>query len=48
MSNENRPTKEMSDLLRRSGSAQREVALAAQHDLAVALQVPLRQGRSKW
>jgi len=42
--NELRPTKEMDALLRASGSAQREVALSAQHDLAVALQAPIRMG----
>ena len=39
-----RPTKEMDALLRASGSAQREVALSAQHELAVALQAPIRMG----
>ncbi len=38
------PTPEMSDLLRNSGSGNREQALAAQHELAVALQLPLRMG----
>ena len=37
-------TPEMNDILVRSGSARREEALAAQHELAVALQTPLRQG----
>jgi hypothetical protein len=37
-------TPEMNDILVRSGSARREEALAAQHELAVALQAPLRQG----
>ena len=39
-----KPTNEMSDLLRRTGSAHREEALAAQHELAVALQTPIRKG----
>lgn len=39
-----KPTNEMSDLLRRTGSAHREEALAAQHDLAIALQTPIRKG----
>ena len=38
------PTPELSDLLKRSGSAQREVALAANAEFAKALELPLRQG----
>ena len=39
-----KPTPEMNDLLVLSGSGNREQALAAQHELAVALQSPLRMG----
>ena len=38
------PTAEMTDLLKRSGSANRTESLEATHQLAVALQEPLRQG----
>jgi hypothetical protein len=38
------PSPELSDLLKRSGSAQREVALAANAEFAKALELPLRQG----
>ena len=38
------PTPELSELLKRSGSAQREVALAANAEFAKALELPLRQG----
>lgn len=38
------PTPEMTELLRKSGSANREESLAAVQDLAVALTLPLRQG----
>jgi len=38
------PTAEMTDLLRKSGSANRAESLEASHQLAVALQEPLRQG----
>tara|TARA_B100000959_G_C14929947_1_gene603194 strand:+ start:416 stop:1429 length:1014 start_codon:yes stop_codon:yes gene_type:complete len=38
------PTPEMTDLLRKSGSANRAESLEASHQLAVALQEPLRQG----
>lgn len=38
------PTIEMKELLRRSGSLEKEVSLAAAHELAVALQLPLRAG----
>ena len=38
------PTPEMTDLLRKSGSANRAESLDATHQLAVALQQPLRQG----
>ena len=44
MSDRDKPTPEMNDLLRASGSAHREEALSAQHELAVALQTPLRMG----
>jgi hypothetical protein len=39
-----KPTPEMNDLLRRTGSTQYDVAAAAQRELAVALTLPLRQG----
>ena len=39
-----KPTPEMNDLLKRSGSHQYEVAVAAQRELAKALTLPLRQG----
>lgn len=39
-----KPTPEMNELLRRSGSTQYEVAVAAQRELAKALTLPLRQG----
>ena len=38
------PTPELTDLLMRSGSANREVALAANAEIAKALELPLRQG----
>jgi hypothetical protein len=38
------PTPEMTDLLKRSGSANRAESLEATHQLAVALEQPLRQG----
>jgi hypothetical protein len=38
------PTPEVTDLLVRSGSANREVALAANREFAKALELPLRQG----
>lgn len=38
------PTQEMTELLRKSGSPNREESLAATHELAVALTTPLRQG----
>jgi hypothetical protein len=38
------PTPELTDLLVRSGSSQREVALAANAEFAKALELPLRQG----
>lgn len=38
------PTEEMKDLLRLSGSLEKEVSLGAAHELAVALQTPLREG----
>lgn len=38
------PTEEMKDLLKLSGSLEKEVSLAAAHELAVALQTPLREG----
>jgi len=38
------PTSELTDLLVRSGSPQREVALAANAEFAKALELPLRQG----
>jgi len=38
------PTPELTDLLVRSGSANREVALAANREFAKALELPLRQG----
>lgn len=40
----NRPTPEMNELLKRSGSNNYEVACASQRELAVALTLPLRQG----
>lgn len=40
----NGPTAEMDALLRKTGSRRREEALDATHQLAVALQTPLRQG----
>ena len=39
-----RPTPEMKQLLRKSGSPNRGVALASQAELAKALEIPLRQG----
>lgn len=39
-----RPTPEFLDLLRRSGSSDKSVALAAQREVAKALETPLRQG----
>ena len=39
-----KPTPEMNEILVQSGSGNREQALAAQHELAVALQSPLRMG----
>lgn len=39
-----RPTPEFLDLLRRSGSSDKTVALAAQREVAKALETPLRQG----
>ena len=39
-----KPPPEMDEILVRSGSGNREQALAAQHELAVALQSPLRMG----
>ncbi len=39
-----KPTPEMNELLRRSGSTQYEVAVAAQRELAKALTLPLKQG----
>jgi len=44
MSNRFQPTPELTDLLRRSGSARREEALAANNEFAKALELPLRQG----
>jgi hypothetical protein len=38
------PTAEMNDLLIKSGSGERSESIAATHELAVALQTPLRQG----
>jgi hypothetical protein len=38
------PTPELTDLLVRSGSAHKEEALAANHEFAKALELPLRQG----
>jgi len=38
------PTSELTDLLVRSGSFQKEEALAANHEFAKALELPLRQG----
>ena len=38
------PTPELTDLLMRSGSPNREVALAANAEFAKALELPLRQG----
>lgn len=40
----NRPTPEFLDLLRRSGSSDKTVAIAAQREVAKALETPLRQG----
>lgn len=40
----NRPTPEFLDLLRRSGSSDKTVAMAAQREVAKALETPLRQG----
>jgi hypothetical protein len=39
-----KPTPEMNELLKRSGSTQYEVAMAAQRELAKALTLPLKQG----
>lgn len=39
-----KPTAEMNDLLRKAGSTNYDVAVAAQRELAVALTMPLRQG----
>lgn len=39
-----KPTPEMDSLLRRSGSERRDQALAATHELAKALEIPLNQG----
>jgi hypothetical protein len=39
-----RPTPEFLDLLRRSGSSDKTIALAAQREVAKALETPLRQG----
>ena len=44
MKNFSAPTPEMTALLRKSGSANRQESLEATHQLAVALQQPLRQG----
>jgi len=44
MSNRFEPTPELTDLLKRSGSVQREEALAATNEFAKALELPLRQG----
>lgn len=43
----NRPTEEMNELLRRAGSMNHEVAVAAQRELAKALTLPLKQGVMK-
>ena len=40
----NRPTPEFLDLLRRSGSSDKTVAMAAQREVAKALETPLRKG----
>ena len=40
----NRPTAEFLDLLRRSGSSDKTVAIAAQREVAKALETPLRKG----
>jgi len=40
----NRPTPEFLDLLRRSGSSDKTVAIAAQREVAKALETPLRKG----
>jgi hypothetical protein len=40
----NRPTPEFLDLLRRSGSSDKTVAIAAQREVAKALETPLREG----
>ena len=38
------PTPELTDLLVKSGSLHKEEALAANHEFAKALELPLRQG----
>ena len=44
MSRMTRPDEQFLDLLKRSGSADKTEALVAQHELAQALEMPLRQG----
>jgi len=44
MSTLNRPDEQFIELLKQSGSADRATALAAQHEIAKALEEPLRQG----
>jgi len=44
MSRMTRPDEQFLDLLKRSGSADKTEALVAQHELAQALELPLRQG----
>ena len=44
MANRFEPTPEFTDLLKRSGSPQKDVATAANHEFAKALELPLRQG----
>lgn len=39
-----RPSEEMNELLRRAGSMDYQTAVAAQHELAIALTLPLKQG----
>ena len=44
MNRMNRPDDHFIDLIKRSGSADRNEAVAAQRELAVALETPLRKG----
>ena len=44
MSTKNRPTPEFIELLKRSGSSDKAVAVAAQREIAKALETPIRKG----